>query len=814
MRLAFAAIAAASLLLPQSPAAAQVPETQTPVALATVQVRVFSEPAETTFRVDGTTYRGSVTFNWQEGSKHILEADQTIYGVLTSFNTRYNFGGWSDEKGLLATGTSLVQTITAAKGTAFFKVSFSTEHRVNLLFFNNPLPTENAAGYACSSTPGGTEPAGPNSTGAARPGVVFLNGACYASSVSLWMNDKTELLLNAFPAPGFVFRGWMVGEASDKPNFMTRMQVNGPTVLSPRFEPGKRITFLTDPYELEVSVDDTVIPTLTPDSLLGPTPSGVLDFAEGTTIKLGAPSPQMDRSGRLWVFDKFDLGTGQNTMLRIADVNIPQVIRARFLPGVGASFLTNPVGLPLLINNETDRKSYDYVWGVGTVHTISAPTEVSDARGRRYRFVSWSNGGPQTQQITVPAELPQGGLRLIANYALMPQLVISSSQVGVSVSVDGELCSLPCTVARPAGTTVQISAPLSLNLNMDSRAEFVSWADGGSSAREFVLAGDTTSLRVNYKLRHAIRLGANPLGTATFELTPPSTDGFFDAGSNVQIVVKPAEGFRFRRWRGTFDTAEPETLVTVNRPFLLEAQMDALPPTQTAQVRSAAGDRPDPTVAPGSIISLLGKQLAPATVTGPANPLAQVLANTTVRWEEQFLPLVLVSPEQINAQLPSNIPDGEHKLLIQTARNPEIVAKVQVARIAPGLFQTLVKDQQILSATRTDGSAVTVDRPARIGETILLYGTGFGMHERPTFDGFAALPAPVNPVLQPVTLRSGERVVPVESVFATPGLVGVVTLRVRVDAAWAVNKSIPLTVTVAGVASNTAFLPVDAAPLK
>ena len=101
-----------------------------------------------------------------------------------------------------------------------------------------------------------------------------------------------------------------------------------------------------------------------------------------------------------------------------------------------------------------------------------------------------------------------------------------------------------------------------------------------------------------------------------------------------------------------------------------------------------------------------------------------------------ILPLLFVSPQQINAQLPSSLTDGTYTLEVQNTGQPEISGTLTVARNAPGLFPSVVGSTAYAMAFHADGSMVTTTSPAAAGETISFLGTGFGPYKTPVFDGF------------------------------------------------------------------------------
>jgi uncharacterized protein (TIGR03437 family) len=82
-------------------------------------------------------------------------------------------------------------------------------------------------------------------------------------------------------------------------------------------------------------------------------------------------------------------------------------------------------------------------------------------------------------------------------------------------------------------------------------------------------------------------------------------------------------------------------------------------------VMNAAGPTPESEVAPGSIISFYGSGLAPAVITGPHSPLSQTLGGVTVLAGGRMLPLFFVSPDQINALLPSDMGEGEYTAVVR-----------------------------------------------------------------------------------------------------------------------------------------------------
>jgi uncharacterized protein (TIGR03437 family) len=247
----------------------------------------------------------------------------------------------------------------------------------------------------------------------------------------------------------------------------------------------------------------------------------------------------------------------------------------------------------------------------------------------------------------------------------------------------------------------------------------------------------------------------------------------------------------------------------MNQPYSVRAVLDQVPYIAPAGVQNAAAQTPQPAVAPGSIIAIYGSSLAPAPTVGPASPLAQTLAGVTVVMTGRILPLYFVSPQQINAELPSGLAAGAYTLTVQWEGHDDVQAAFQVVRDAPGLFTQSADGIQYALVTRPNGALATPGAPALPGETVTLYGTGFGPYIGSAPDGFAIPQTGNLPLADPVAIVSGS--LSIDPVFAgaAPGEVGValVSFRIPDDAV----APMELLATANGVKSNTVVVPVGPA---
>jgi uncharacterized protein (TIGR03437 family) len=245
----------------------------------------------------------------------------------------------------------------------------------------------------------------------------------------------------------------------------------------------------------------------------------------------------------------------------------------------------------------------------------------------------------------------------------------------------------------------------------------------------------------------------------------------------------------------------------MSSPHAVVARLDKVPFIAPAGVKNAVGDTPNSTVAPGSIISIFGESLAPVLEVGRVNPLAQSIAGVTVTVNDRILPLLYVSPAQINAQVPSGLSDGDYTLQVHNTGQDDISATFSVARNSPGLFFQTLNSQQYALALHDDGTVVTPDNPARPGETLSLLGTGFGPYNALVIDGFFP-PNPAPGLADSVNLSTGDQVMSTMWSGAAPGYTGITLTKFKVPDGIESGATVPVKVTVNGANSNTVMVPI------
>jgi uncharacterized protein (TIGR03437 family) len=163
------------------------------------------------------------------------------------------------------------------------------------------------------------------------------------------------------------------------------------------------------------------------------------------------------------------------------------------------------------------------------------------------------------------------------------------------------------------------------------------------------------------------------------------------------------------------------------------------PPSVTAVLNSASYST---AVEPGSLITIFGSNLAAAaqSATAGADRLPTTLAGTSATVNGVAAPLLYVSPNQINAQLPwMGFAGAGPASLVLTAPGGTAYFGFQMDYVAPGLFtfDSSGCGQAAALNVSPDGS-VSVNSPANSaapGDYLVLFGTGLGAFWQPPPSG-------------------------------------------------------------------------------
>jgi uncharacterized protein (TIGR03437 family) len=211
----------------------------------------------------------------------------------------------------------------------------------------------------------------------------------------------------------------------------------------------------------------------------------------------------------------------------------------------------------------------------------------------------------------------------------------------------------------------------------------------------------------------------------SFEWTPPAS------GEAVTVWVAGVAA------RGT-----RQTNVYTASTTLAPAASSAAKPTLSASGAVVNGASLTAGVSPGSWVTIFGKNLAPAGVarTWKADEIVDgalpiSLEGTSVRINGKAAAVYYVSETQLNVQAPDDVARGAVAVDVTTSAGTSDAVSTTLSAAAPALFRYSPGEGKYAAAVHADGviaaapglfGSAATERAAKPGDTILVFGTGFG----------------------------------------------------------------------------------------
>jgi uncharacterized protein (TIGR03437 family) len=247
-------------------------------------------------------------------------------------------------------------------------------------------------------------------------------------------------------------------------------------------------------------------------------------------------------------------------------------------------------------------------------------------------------------------------------------------------------------------------------------------------------------------------------------------------------------------------------LILSTLPSVLLSQAPAIAPNGIVNGATFASGP----VAPGSIASIFGSNLASSLATASTVPLSTALADVTVTINGKPAPLYFVSPDQpgtpgsaqINIQIPYDVlPTGTtsgsvNVMVNRTTAGSSQPAAIQIAPVAPGILST---NGQAIAINNADGTLAAgvgaipglTTHPATAGDVLILYATGLGAVTPSVADGANSLDQIRNTVVTPTVMIGG---VQAQVLFSglTPQFTGVNQVNIVVPSGITPGNSVPI----------------------
>jgi uncharacterized protein (TIGR03437 family) len=215
--------------------------------------------------------------------------------------------------------------------------------------------------------------------------------------------------------------------------------------------------------------------------------------------------------------------------------------------------------------------------------------------------------------------------------------------------------------------------------------------------------------------------------TYEFDWTPPSTDV---GPINIYVAGNAANG----------DTHETGDHIYTASYTLTPAAAPGVPAVSLAISAGSFGAAP--TIAPGTWVEIYGTSISPSTREWAGSDFNGVTAPTSVDGVKVTIGgkpafISYVTSGQVNAQVPSDVATGAAQITVTNTAGTSGTQPVTVNALQPGLLAPppfLIGGKQYVVAQFADGSYVLppnsisgyTTHQAKPGETIVIYGIGFG----------------------------------------------------------------------------------------
>jgi uncharacterized protein (TIGR03437 family) len=225
------------------------------------------------------------------------------------------------------------------------------------------------------------------------------------------------------------------------------------------------------------------------------------------------------------------------------------------------------------------------------------------------------------------------------------------------------------------------------------------------------------------------------------------------------------------------------------------------PVIRPGAVVNAASFQSQTPVAPGSLITVLGANLADITTSSSAPPLLTELGGTQLMLGGRALPLLYASDSQVNAQVPYDLAVNTNlQLIVRRGTALSVPEVVTVAAAEPAIFAQDASGHGQGAILHPDtGATADPSSPAHTGETLSILCAGLGNVNPPVPEGVGA--DADAPAVNPVQVFIGGQPAPISYAGLSLGTPGVYRIDVQVPDAAGTGDQIPVVIISAGQTS-------------
>ena len=299
---------------------------------------------------------------------------------------------------------------------------------------------------------------------------------------------------------------------------------------------------------------------------------------------------------------------------------------------------------------------------------------------------------------------------------------------------------------------------------------------------------------------------ANPMATGNVTVS-------FSNGDPALGLISLKNGTWAGTWTPTHNAAQVTVTATAQIPAeKIQGQVQikgafetySQPPViGTGAIVNAASFAAQAPLAPGSLITLFGTNLAQGQGTASNVPLPLNLAGSSLLFAGRSAPLLFANNGQVNAIVPYGIAvNTPQQVVVSSSSSISVPQSVILAAAAPGIFTVNAsgQGQGIIVGVDANGDQPIADaaHPVKAGQAIVIYCTGLGEVNPAVSTGTAAPLTQLSNTIAPIGVTVGGVAANVLFSGLTPGFVGLYQVNATVPNGVAAGSQVPVTLTGAG----------------
>ena len=273
--------------------------------------------------------------------------------------------------------------------------------------------------------------------------------------------------------------------------------------------------------------------------------------------------------------------------------------------------------------------------------------------------------------------------------------------------------------------------------------------------------------------------------------------------NSVRMVEPPAERAQEYPWLQSLTTLRDGRLISTSSAGIVEFPVGYHSGSGNPRI-SAITNAADFTrnTASGGLLSVFGERLADSETGAVDTPLPTKLDNVCLTANGAPLPLLYVSPGQINAQMLYSS-SGPASIQVHTRSGISDVFVKQIDSAAPAIFGVSgPADQRFAAIFRENNTLSTLSNPLRPNETAVVYLTGGGDVNPIAVAGVPASSTILSETSQDASVTIGGVSADILYSGLTPGFVGLYQINFRLPGFVPRGLEVPLTITM-GANSTT-----------